>query len=241
MMPHTEAGMFSGKAMPPVGGFQGEARRRRRQNDPADRFERRTPRAWASGKARPATFRDILGSKHRGNRSGQCQCPFQAGRGALGRAAVCFGFPARLARRIGRLLRIKKFDPDRRVVAALLPPAHGFIDLGAFQSFGEIGCEQQMVDPQSRIAGIGVPEIIPEGIDAFVRMQGSQRIGPALPAAAAATRRRSSDDAWGLPGGLVPVIGAAHACEHNFCCFQSTTIIVNNIHNVCCIVIPMET
>ena len=37
-----------------------------------------------------------------------------------------------------------------------------------------------MVNAQPRIAGIGVPEIIPEGIDALPRIQGAQGVGPTL-------------------------------------------------------------
>ena len=37
-----------------------------------------------------------------------------------------------------------------------------------------------MVDAQSGVAAISVPEIIPEGIDTLVRMECSQRVGPAL-------------------------------------------------------------
>ena len=37
-----------------------------------------------------------------------------------------------------------------------------------------------MVDPQAGIARVGVPEIVPEGVDRLVRMERAQRVGPAL-------------------------------------------------------------
>ena len=37
-----------------------------------------------------------------------------------------------------------------------------------------------MIDAQPGIAGKGVPEIFPEGVDPLIGMQGSQRVGPAL-------------------------------------------------------------
>jgi hypothetical protein len=37
-----------------------------------------------------------------------------------------------------------------------------------------------MVDAQPGVPAVGVPEIIPESIDAFVRMNLSERIGPTL-------------------------------------------------------------
>ena len=37
-----------------------------------------------------------------------------------------------------------------------------------------------MIDAQARVAAVSIPEIIPKGIDTLVRMERSQRIGPAL-------------------------------------------------------------
>src|SRR5260370_41119950 len=42
------------------------------------------------------------------------------------------------------------------------------------------GAEQEMIDAQSGVAAVVGPEIVPKGIDALVRMECSQRIGPAL-------------------------------------------------------------
>src|SRR5436853_542345 len=67
-----------------------------------------------------------------------------------------------------------KADPDRRVVARLLPAADMPVDLGVRHPSCELRAQQQMVDPESRIAGIGIPEIIPEGIDRLIRVAGAQ-------------------------------------------------------------------
>ena len=37
-----------------------------------------------------------------------------------------------------------------------------------------------MVDAQAGVADPGVPEVVPEGVDAFVRVKCAQGVGPAL-------------------------------------------------------------
>ena len=54
------------------------------------------------------------------------------------------------------------------------------VDLGIEQPVGKRGAEQQMIDAQAGIAAIGVPEIVPEGVDDLARVQRAQRVGPAL-------------------------------------------------------------
>ena len=46
-----------------------------------------------------------------------------------------------------------ELDPDRRMVAGLLPAAHLAIDAGSDEPPGDRGAEQQMVDPQAGVAG----------------------------------------------------------------------------------------
>lgn len=64
------------------------------------------------------------------------------------------------------------------MIARMLPPAH--VAVAVRQPTGDGRAEQQMVDPQTGVAGKGVPEIIPERIDALPRMQGPQRVGPGV-------------------------------------------------------------
>src|ERR1700680_2960215 len=78
------------------------------------------------------------------------------------------------------LLRIRKFDPCRRVIAGLFPSAHVAVDACRFEALRYGRAEQQMVDARSGVAAVSVPKIVPEGIDTLVRMECSQRIGPAL-------------------------------------------------------------
>lgn len=54
------------------------------------------------------------------------------------------------------------------------------IDLGIDQPIRDRWAQQQMVDPEASIAGVSVPEIIPESIDRLVRVNGAQGVGPAL-------------------------------------------------------------
>ena len=37
-----------------------------------------------------------------------------------------------------------------------------------------------MIDAQAGIPLIGIPEVVPEGVDRLVRMDGPQRVGPTL-------------------------------------------------------------
>src|SRR5689334_2272667 len=75
---------------------------------------------------------------------------------------------------------VREFNPDRRVVARLLPAARGAIDAGALETRGERRAEQQVIDAQASVARVGVPEIVPERVDALAGMQRAQRVGPAL-------------------------------------------------------------
>ena len=50
----------------------------------------------------------------------------------------------------------------------------------ALRRFSQPAVEQQMVDPDARVAREGVAPIIPEGEDRLVRMEVAERVGPAL-------------------------------------------------------------
>ena len=53
---------------------------------------------------------------------------------------------------------IGQFDPCRRVIARPFPSAHVGVDISRLQASGDAGREQEVVNAQPRIAGIGVPE-----------------------------------------------------------------------------------
>src|SRR5215468_8286217 len=73
-----------------------------------------------------------------------------------------------------------QLDPGRRVVACAGPVADPAIDAGTAESWRQFGVEQKMIDAQSRILLPVLTEIIPEGVDAFVRIASTHRIGPSL-------------------------------------------------------------
>ena len=54
------------------------------------------------------------------------------------------------------------------------------VDAGGNQAAGKGRAQQQMIDAQPGVAGKGISEIFPEGVDPLVGMQRPQRVGPAL-------------------------------------------------------------
>ena len=66
---------------------------------------------------------------------------------------------------------VRQFDPDRGMVARVLPPAHVLVDLRLRQPCRGFGTQQEMVDPQPGVARVGIAKIVPERVDAFARMQ----------------------------------------------------------------------
>src|SRR5689334_7769934 len=75
---------------------------------------------------------------------------------------------------------VRECNPDRRVIARLLPAARGAIDAGAIEARGEGRAQEEVVDAQAGVAHVGVPEIIPERVDALAGMKRPERVGPAL-------------------------------------------------------------
>ena len=61
-----------------------------------------------------------------------------------------------------------EFNPDRRVIAGLLPASRRAVDPGGFESLRESWAQQRMVDPNSGIALERIPPIVPEGVDPLV-------------------------------------------------------------------------
>src|SRR3981189_2468164 len=70
--------------------------------------------------------------------------------------------------------------PDRRVVAGVLLAADVAVDARIFQARGEHRTEQHMVEPQAGVALPSVTHVVPEGIDALVRVLFAECIRPAL-------------------------------------------------------------
>src|SRR5688572_8078031 len=65
-----------------------------------------------------------------------------------------------------RLRGNRKLDPDRRVVARFFPAADIAIDIGCDEPLRNQRIEQEMVEAKPGIAAPGIPEIVPEGVDA---------------------------------------------------------------------------
>lgn len=58
---------------------------------------------------------------------------------------------------------VSKVDPDWRMVTTLFRTANMGIDLGIGQPTRRRRAEQEMVEPQTGIAPVGIPKILPEG------------------------------------------------------------------------------
>jgi hypothetical protein len=66
------------------------------------------------------------------------------------------------------------------VVAAFLPASNGNVDLGPLEPVHKRRAQQDMVNAQTCIPAKGVSKVVPEGIDTLIRVEGAERIGPAL-------------------------------------------------------------
>src|SRR5205085_9901439 len=71
-------------------------------------------------------------------------------------------------------------DPHRRVIAGLLPATRFPVDAGGLELLRQRRAEQRMVDADARVARERVPPIVPEGVNALVRKEVPDRVGPAL-------------------------------------------------------------
>jgi len=71
-------------------------------------------------------------------------------------------------------------DPSRSVIACVFPPAHVPIHACGLKAPCCSGAQENVIDPQAGIARERVAQVLPERVDARVRMQRAQRIGPAL-------------------------------------------------------------
>src|SRR5688500_3062117 len=81
---------------------------------------------------------------------------------------------------VARISLTRQRDPGRRMIAGLGQIAHPAVDAGLAQARRQFRVEQDVVDAQPGVALPVIAEVIPEGIDALLRMLGTQGVDPAL-------------------------------------------------------------
>ena len=57
------------------------------------------------------------------------------------------------------------------MIARLFPASNLTVDTGGKEALGKNGIEKEMVDTQAGVPTPRVPKIVPEGVDAFGRIQ----------------------------------------------------------------------
>src|SRR5262245_31131287 len=77
-------------------------------------------------------------------------------------------------------IRLFQHDPRRRMIAGAFFAADGLVDTGLEQARGEGRAEQEMIEPQARIARPAISLVVPEGVDPLIPVQLADRIAPAL-------------------------------------------------------------
>src|SRR5690606_35057110 len=70
-----------------------------------------------------------------------------------------------------------QLDPGWRMVAGVLLPSHPTVHARFLQARSQVLAKQQMIDAQAGILLPVLAEIVPEGVDALLGVQGAQRIG----------------------------------------------------------------
>lgn len=65
---------------------------------------------------------------------------------------------------------LSDLNPNRRMVARLLPTTDVFVHTTGFQSLLQLFVEQEMIDAKACVPFVGIAEIIPKGIDNRIRM-----------------------------------------------------------------------
>src|SRR5437868_4782042 len=68
--------------------------------------------------------------------------------------------------------------PRRRVIAGAVLAADRLVDAGFGQARDEGRAEQEMIEPQARIARPTVSLVVPEGVDSLVRIEVTDRVAP---------------------------------------------------------------
>ena len=101
---------------------------------------------------------------------------------------------------------VGKLNPDRGVIAALLPAADRDVDLRVNEANAKLRTQQQMIDAQSCVPGKGVAEIIPKRVDSLVRMKRAKGVGPTLVKKA----EICGASFWGEQRIVEPALGLVH-------------------------------
>src|SRR5690606_19131113 len=73
-----------------------------------------------------------------------------------------------------------QFNPYRRMVTGFIPASHVLVHAGTFQLWQNFAGEQDMIDAHAGIARVSFSEIIPGGIDGFIRAERPNALGAAL-------------------------------------------------------------
>src|SRR3954469_14195253 len=120
---------------------------------PHDGFRKRVISAVRKRVAFEHQERAALRSRIRAYPSGRCFC-----RGLFG----CWHLAASLRR--------PKLHPNRCMIAGIRFTAHRAIDAGSLEALRKIRAEKYVVDPQSGVARPAVSHVVPERVDALVRM-----------------------------------------------------------------------
>src|SRR5436190_2154320 len=66
------------------------------------------------------------------------------------------------------------------MIAGIRLAPYGAIDTRSLQPRGKIGTEKEVVEPQACVARPAVSHVVPERIDALIRMQRANGVGPTL-------------------------------------------------------------
>src|SRR6185503_6683701 len=72
-----------------------------------------------------------------------------------------------------------QFHPNGHVVGRLLPAAGELVDAGSVEAVGRLRRHQDMVDADAMVLLPGAGLVVPEGVDAGLRVAGAHRVGEA--------------------------------------------------------------
>jgi hypothetical protein len=75
---------------------------------------------------------------------------------------------------------VTNFDPDRGMITGSFLSSDVPINAHLDQALCRVWAEEKVIDPQPRISRKRIPEILPEGVDALIRMKLPDGIGPSL-------------------------------------------------------------
>jgi hypothetical protein len=66
------------------------------------------------------------------------------------------------------------------MIAGLLPASHFPLHASGDEHLGRRSVEQEVVDTDAGVASVGIPEIVPEGVDRLVGIQCPEGVRPTL-------------------------------------------------------------